>query len=197
MRVYLTVNLVNLKCYVGRDSLDRDSYLGSGVFLKQAIKKYGRDNFIKVILEKLPDDAVVRDLIECEKRWIAHFDAARSPVFYNMSSDCGGFGVGDKHTEATKSKIRNQMKRVYEKGLPPAWKENVRRAAIGRTPWNKGLTGIVHKPKRKRRLLDDDEIAVIRAKYAEGLTADSIGKQHHLCHHTILKIVRKQGRYKS
>jgi len=50
--VYLTTNLVNLKVYVGvHSTLDlNDKYLGSGVALNRAIKKYGRHNFTRQIL---------------------------------------------------------------------------------------------------------------------------------------------------
>jgi group I intron endonuclease len=50
--VYLTRNLVNNKIYVGVHStwnLD-DGYLGSGDKLKLAVKKYGKENFNRIIL---------------------------------------------------------------------------------------------------------------------------------------------------
>jgi hypothetical protein len=51
--VYITTNLINGKQYVGEHSTDNieDRYLGSGFQLRMAIKKYGRKNFNKLILE--------------------------------------------------------------------------------------------------------------------------------------------------
>lgn len=50
--VYKTTNNVNGKIYIGvhKTSNPNDSYLGSGIALKSAIKKYGKSNFFKIIL---------------------------------------------------------------------------------------------------------------------------------------------------
>lgn len=50
--VYKTTNLVNSKIYVGVHKTDNpnDSYLGSGVYIKEAIKLYGKKSFKKEIL---------------------------------------------------------------------------------------------------------------------------------------------------
>ena len=49
--IYLTINLINGKKYIGKHygELD-DSYLGSGTILQKAINKYGKQNFKKEIL---------------------------------------------------------------------------------------------------------------------------------------------------
>jgi hypothetical protein len=46
MIIYKTTNIINGKYYVGKDINNSESYLGSGVLLKRAIKKYGKENFI-------------------------------------------------------------------------------------------------------------------------------------------------------
>ena len=53
--IYLTTNTVNGKIYIGQhefvDNKKKNaSYLGSGVILLRAIKKYGRDKFFRKIL---------------------------------------------------------------------------------------------------------------------------------------------------
>jgi group I intron endonuclease len=50
MIIYKTTNLINGKFYIGQDSKNDPTYLGSGKLLNRAIKKYGRKNFIKEIL---------------------------------------------------------------------------------------------------------------------------------------------------
>lgn len=48
--IYLTVNQINGKVYVGQTSINKNGYIGSGKLLKRAIKKYGKDNFARTIL---------------------------------------------------------------------------------------------------------------------------------------------------
>lgn len=50
--IYQTTNLLNRKIYIGKHATvdPTDSYLGSGRVLRQAIAKYGRENFQKVVL---------------------------------------------------------------------------------------------------------------------------------------------------
>src|SRR3990167_2537894 len=49
--IYKTTNLVNGKHYIGsHKGTHNDSYLGSGVALKAAIKKYGVENFKREVL---------------------------------------------------------------------------------------------------------------------------------------------------
>ena len=53
--IYLTTNLVNNKKYIGVDTKNNKYYFGSGTIIKQALKKYGKNNFTKEILETNED----------------------------------------------------------------------------------------------------------------------------------------------
>jgi len=49
--IYETTNLVNGKTYIGKKQGELDkTYYGSGMILKQALKKYGKENFEVVVL---------------------------------------------------------------------------------------------------------------------------------------------------
>ena len=51
MIIYKTTNLINKKIYIGQDTKNNPNYLGSGKYFKYALKKYGKENFSKEIIE--------------------------------------------------------------------------------------------------------------------------------------------------
>lgn len=101
--VYLTTNLVNGKQYIGSHEGEYDDgYLGSGKpILLNAIKKYGRENFKREILEECDPSL---NLI-LEEKYIREYNTL-APNGYNISPT-GGVKGGGKHSEETKKKISN------------------------------------------------------------------------------------------
>jgi group I intron endonuclease len=87
MQIYKVINKINGKWYIGKDVSDRPYYYGSGKALKNAIVKYGKENFEKIILETCKSK---EDLIEREKHWIAITNATLDKMSYNIAS--GGEG---------------------------------------------------------------------------------------------------------
>ena len=79
--IYITTNLINGKKYIGKDSNNNPKYLGSGKILNLSIKKYGKENFSKEILEYCTQE----QLNEKEIYWIEKFKAVEDPNFYNLS----------------------------------------------------------------------------------------------------------------
>lgn len=81
--VYITTNHVNGKQYVGSHSTNNleDPYLGSGVLIKKALKKYGRENFSKEIIKicESREEAVL-----LEEVYINEFKTL-NPAGYNLS----------------------------------------------------------------------------------------------------------------
>jgi group I intron endonuclease len=193
-RIYMTTNLVNGKKYVGRCSKDlswESGYIGSGKLLKQAILKYGLENFKREILEELPDTATLREAIDLEKSWLLKLDCKNSPDFYNMSDSTGGMGAGDKHSERTKEKIKESMRKLYgENGLPPEWRENVANSVKGRTPWNKGKVGCKKAPHKSHKKFSYQEFLEMKQEYTQGIPAYKLGLKYGCSHHTILKLIR-------
>ena len=103
--VYITTNLINGRKYIGSHSTKNinDSYLGSGVYLAKAIKKYGRENFEKEIIGEGID---VKDMLGLEEYYINYYGASKSPLFYNISEK----GYGSKHTEESRKKLSDHRK---------------------------------------------------------------------------------------
>ena len=82
--IYMTTNLINGKKYLGRDSNNNPNYLGSGLLLKRAIKKEGKHNFKKEIIEECE---TLDELQEREEYWLNFYDAASNEEFYNLHNN--------------------------------------------------------------------------------------------------------------
>ena len=114
MVIYITTNLINGKQYIGRDSHNNPNYYGSGPAIKNAIKKYGKENFKKEIIEECSS---FENLVEREEYWLNYYDAGNNKTFYNLhnygkggSSDKSGKKngmYGKNHSYETKLKIGN------------------------------------------------------------------------------------------
>jgi len=135
MVVYETINKINGKRYIGKDKHNDLKYLGSGKLLQKAIKKYGKENFVKTILEYCSSEA---ELAEKERHWIQITNAQTSKLYYNIGE--GGVG-GDNITNnpnrdafIKKMKLINNDPRYTrtKTGHSEETKENQQKAAIGR-----------------------------------------------------------------
>jgi len=113
-QIYCITNTINGKKYIGQNKTSNPRYLGSGKLLKLALKKYGRENFIKQILWEGP----IEFINDMELYWIDYFSADKSDMFYNICTNafppvlCGdknGF-YGKHHTNETRDKIRLSRK---------------------------------------------------------------------------------------
>lgn len=101
---YKITNLVNGKYYYGIHSTDNldDGYMGSGIVIRKAISKYGKENFYKEFL-KFFDTRM--DLIEYERQNVTE-ELVNDDMCYN---ECVG-GTGgfiSKKTVAVKDKFGN------------------------------------------------------------------------------------------
>ncbi len=88
--LYQVTNKVNGKIYVGvhkTKDLD-DGYMGSGKVIQHAIKKYGAENFVKVILESFEDQEA---MFAREKEIVDEEFLARSDTYNLRRGGQGGF----------------------------------------------------------------------------------------------------------
>lgn len=102
MFVYQTENLKNGKKYIGVCTFNSDSYLGSGRLLKSAIRKYGRENFKRTILEhcSTPEKVYLKEIY-----YINKYNAVKSKDYYNLSH--GGYGGNSETAKEYWSKIED------------------------------------------------------------------------------------------
>lgn len=79
--IYETLNLVNLKIYVGQHNTSAsDGYLGTGTLILKAIKKYGRKNFQRITIEYCTS----ANVNEREEYWITQLSATDKNIGYNL-----------------------------------------------------------------------------------------------------------------
>lgn len=87
--IYKITNILNGKYYVGKHSsncIQKDGYMGSGKHLKNAIKKYGRENFNREILYQFEDEVQAYTM----EQQIVNQDFVLQPNTYNQT--IGGIG---------------------------------------------------------------------------------------------------------
>lgn len=103
--VYLTTNLANGKNYVGKHFGEiNDTYMGSGRYISNAFKKYGMNNFYKIILD------VCDSLEELNKKEIEYIKYYRSigKAEYNIADGGEGGNLGEKWYKRTWDACHNQ-----------------------------------------------------------------------------------------
>lgn len=123
--VYKTTNLVNGKTYIGVHKTDNphDSYLGSGKALKQALKKYGKDNFIKEILHVYD---CINKAYQKEKE-LVNESVVADPSNYNLV--CGGsISVSSRPTKV----LKGEEHPMYGKSLPEETKQKISKLSKAR-----------------------------------------------------------------
>lgn len=135
--IYLTTNLVNGKKYIGQHKGSFDScYIGTGIALARAIKKYGKANFN---CEPLYYCETKEDLDQKEIEIIDLYDAVKSNEFYNQVR--GGRGgilyerrdgehnpfYGKAQTEKQKQAVSKSLKgRPRPQSVIDKWSETQR-----------------------------------------------------------------------
>ena len=123
MYIYKITNLLNGKIYIGKHTCKNieNVYYGSGVAIKAAIKKYGKENFKKDILCFCESE---EELNSMEIEWISKLGAFGDG--YNMTK--GGEGqLGRKPTNAEREKAR-KSRLLFYKNNPDA-KEKISKLA--------------------------------------------------------------------
>lgn len=143
MIIYRTVNLINNHYYIGKDQRNDPKYLGSGIILARAIRKYGRDNFVKEVLEECDDSDT---LAKRERYWIAYYDAVNDPTSYNIHHGGHGGNTGAYH----KVGRRGAENPMYGKKHAP---ESIEKQKRNANLWLQSQEGIAHRQQTRDRML--------------------------------------------
>jgi group I intron endonuclease len=155
--IYKTTCLVNNKIYIGCHATNNleDGYLGSGKLLFAAIKKYGKENFTREILETFsnPEDMFDRE------RVLVNEDLISSGLSYNLVvGGSGGFKVQDVDDWKRKLSASRKGRVPPNKGKSQSadTKKKISESLKGKPAWNKGLPGTwvgkTHSEESKRKI---------------------------------------------
>jgi len=110
MVIYEIKNIINGKIYIGKDTTNTTSYYGSGVLIKRAIEKYGKDNFTKKIIDTANTN---EELSKKEIYWIEEY--RKNHILYNITKGGDGGDTLSGHPNIDKIKVKIS-KSSYTKG---------------------------------------------------------------------------------
>ena len=152
--IYKTTNKINGKYYIGMNKTKNidDGYLGSGKYFRDALKKYGEENFEREILEYCNSD---EEMHNAEARYITE-DIVNDKNSYNLK--LGGEGGWDYCT-----------KRLKEKRLD----EDFRKSCVLKL--KKYYSNISYEDKLKRM----KNLIIGRLLFKDKLENDPVFKEHH------------------
>lgn len=165
---YQTKNLINGKTYIGAHSTDNlnDGYLGSGIALQQAIKKYGYENFISIPLAFFD---TAKEAFE-EEKWLVDKNWISNNYNYNLAIGGKGNiyrGFNKDQKEVHRKNVSIALRARYS--IKP--KGNLSKSHCNNI--SKAHTGVIHS--RKRR---DINSKAQLGKIIPTKTKDKIRKAH-------------------
>jgi group I intron endonuclease len=125
--IYKTICVINNKIYVGQHFIENnklnDGYLGSGIKLEEAIKIFGRENFIREILEWCTKYTVNNREIS----WIEKLHARDPLIGYNIMTG-GQKPDGIKGRIWIYNEILDKMRTIKEdEEIPIGWRRGKRK----------------------------------------------------------------------
>jgi group I intron endonuclease len=207
MIIYKTTNLINGKIYVGKDVKNNSSYLGSGKILLHAIKKYGKINFKKEIIDTAE---TLAELSKKEIFWIDFYCSTSKKIGYNI---CKGGEGGDtitnnpfykkkKFSKKHKENISKNHADVSGKNNPMFGKTHTQevREILRIKNLNKKLSKSAKDKMSKKRKgelntnskLIKKQIISIRKEYSKGKTQSQLAKKYKVNKPCIWKILKKR-----
>ena len=172
--------MVNGKIYVGKDAENDPLYIGSGVLLEMAIRKYGKEQFSKCTIESCSN---YEQLNEREVFWIKTLDATNKKIGYNIA--LGGSG-GDT-TSKMPIKMKARMLKNRSESLKKAFSTpeyRLKRSEISKNMWTPEHAEMMRKKMKGRKITWDTKLSkngnrkgVVSEEHREKLRISSTGRE--------------------
>jgi hypothetical protein len=125
--IYQTINKLNGKIYLGKHQTENpnDAYLGSGVALRNAIKKYGVENFEKIILFDFDTE---QEMNEKERELITEEFVKRKDTYNKgVGGEGGPHFKGKKHSLESRKKMGTPGRKHSQEARQKISESNSRR----------------------------------------------------------------------
>lgn len=176
---YKITNLINGKFYYGIRSTDRDIindfYLGSGIRITDAIKKYGKENFIKEIIADYPTRKEASD----HERLAVTMDLVLDENCYNLR--CGGLnGNHISQEQRDNLRLKNLGKKASEETLQKMREVHKNITAETRQKMSKAKKG-TNRPPEVRQKISESNLKLKRKhtqETKERISSSKRGKKH-------------------
>jgi hypothetical protein len=177
--IYKTTNMCNGKFYIGKHSFDNEPnprYLGSGTALLKAVKKYGKDNFIRETLYMFNSET------ECitKEQEIVTEALTNDPMCYNIST---GGRAGRQQHQNTKDQIAKATSSHWQKDperrnkASIAAKERVLNGKSGVASWTENSRKIMSE-KLSLRWKDTNYREKTGQSISKALTGRKLSSEH-------------------
>lgn len=185
--IYKITNNLSGKSYVGQHKVPNKPeaftrYMGKGIAIREAIKKYGKENFTKTILEEIEDDEKHLLTSEREKFWIEK-EQTLYPNGYNISK--GGEGGCSKESAA--KGILTKKLRGYKPSEATKLKMSLARIGCKFTEEHKKHLSENHHLRTLHVIIFEDGH---KEETYESLTA--VAKKYNTSHNTLIRYSAKQ-----
>lgn len=146
--LYKTTNKINGKYYIGAHTTSNldDGYLGSGTLILRAISKYGKENFIREILQffNSSEELYLAERQLVDEKFILddnnyNVNIGGKGGFLPMAGEKNPF-YGKKHSFETRQKMSEAAK--HRKPMSENHKQAIGKAILGVKPYTNGKVNI-------------------------------------------------------
>ena len=154
--IYKITNTLNGKCYIGQHKVPKypenfRRYLGGGIAIQDAIKKYGKDVFEKEIVEYIDDDEKHQKVSEREIYYIKFFNTM-IPNGYNISPG----GEGGATPESCRKSAITRKQRGYRHSIDTKRRISMSNAGKPKSAEHKKHLSEHHRFKQAHQIIFED-----------------------------------------
>jgi len=184
MVIYKITNTINKKIYIGQSKYDNPKYLGSGVYIIKSVKKYGKENFGREVLE-VCDNQKLAD--EREKFWIKELRSQENKIGYNVASGGSSYimnkDIAKKISEILKGKYVGKNSFRYGIKLTEEHKKCISEANRGkvfseetRKKMSDSRKGIIISEESRKKMSDSHKLKKLTIDHKKNIGKGLIGR---------------------